>query len=118
MKNPGEFVLSLFNARTVAHVQHLQTNSYARHIALNEFYDGLIPLADSFAEAYQGCFGLIEFKATSYRLEKDPIRFLESIKALVLGARAELADQPSLQNILDEIVNLTSQALYKIGHLS
>ena len=29
-----------------------QTRSYAAHKALNEFYDEIVDLADSFAEAY------------------------------------------------------------------
>ena len=53
------FVGHLFLARDVTHSAHLNTRSYAKHVALNEFYDGIIDLADKFAEAYQGRHGLI-----------------------------------------------------------
>ena len=56
-----ELILSCFHARTVAHLLHLTTRSYAAHKALNEFYDEIIDLVDSFAEAYQGEYGLIDF---------------------------------------------------------
>ena len=54
------FVGHLFLARDVTHSAHLNTRSYAKHVALNEFYDGIIDLADKFAEAYQGRHGLIQ----------------------------------------------------------
>jgi hypothetical protein len=53
------FIGNLFLARDVAHSVHLNTRSYAKHVALNGFYTEIIELADSFAEAYQGKYGLI-----------------------------------------------------------
>ena len=116
MKNPGEFVLALFNARTAAHVAHLQTTSFAAHAALNEFYDGIVGLADEFAEAYQGCYGLIEFKGSSFKLEKDPVKMLSSLKDFVAAARSE-CDETALQNIVDGITALIAGTLYKLKHL-
>lgn len=113
MKNPGDFVLALFNARTVAHVLHLQTKSYAQHEALGGFYDGIIGLADSFAEVYQGCYGPIDFKGVSYKLDRDPLKMLEALKSAVASARGE-CQETSLQNILDEISALISSTMYKI----
>ena len=63
----------LFNTRTNAHIAHLQTRSFSAHKALNEFYDGVLDIADSFAEASQGTQGIL----TGYDLGKlwsgDPI---------------------------------------------
>lgn len=111
MKNPGEFVLALFNARTVAHIAHLQTSSYAAHKALNGFYDGIVGMADEFAEVYQGCYGRINFTAASYKLEKDPVKMLTELKATVAKARAE-CEETALQNILDGMTALIAQTLY------
>ena len=55
----ADFVGTLFLARDVTHSVHLNTRSYAKHVALNEFYDAIVDLADKFAEAYQGRHGLI-----------------------------------------------------------
>ena len=55
----ADFVGTLFLARDVAHSVHLNTRSYAKHVALNEFYDSIVDLADKFAEAYQGRHGMI-----------------------------------------------------------
>lgn len=35
----GEFIMRLFHSRTVAHVLHLKTRSYAAHKALQKFYE-------------------------------------------------------------------------------
>jgi DNA-binding ferritin-like protein len=48
-----------FEARTKAHIAHLQTRSYAAHKALNEYYDGIVDIADSLAEAFQGREGIL-----------------------------------------------------------
>lgn len=117
MKNPGDFILTLFNARTVAHVLHLQTTSYAKHQALGNFYDNVVFLADKFAESYQGCYGIIEFKGASYKLEKDPLKMLTDLKAVVAAAHAECSET-HLQNILDEISALISSTMYKIKNLA
>ena len=55
----ADFVGTLFLARDVAHSVHLGTRSFSKHMALNEFYDNIVDLADKFAEAYQGRHGLI-----------------------------------------------------------
>ena len=55
----ADFVGALFLARDVAHSVHLNTRSYAKHMALNEFYDNIVDLTDKFAETYQGRHGLI-----------------------------------------------------------
>ena len=53
------FIGRLFLSRDVAHSVHLNTRSFSKHSALNEFYDSIVDLADKFAEAYQGRHGLI-----------------------------------------------------------
>ena len=53
------FLGHLFLARDVSHSVHLNTRSYAKHKALNKFYEGIVSAADDFAEAYQGRYGLI-----------------------------------------------------------
>ena len=41
----------LFNARTNAHIAHLQTRSFAQHKALDEFYNGILDIADRFCRS-------------------------------------------------------------------
>ena len=54
----GEFVGMLFLARDIAHRIHLKTLSFAEHKTLNEFYEAIVPLADDFAQQYQGRYAI------------------------------------------------------------
>ena len=38
----GELIIKLLHARTNAHILHLGTTSYAKHKALNDFYDEIV----------------------------------------------------------------------------
>lgn len=122
MKNVGEFILNLFNARTAAHVAHLSVSgpgSYAAHKALGEFYEGIVDVADRFAEGYIGCEGeLIKFAGSNYKVEKDPIKLIKDTKEKIVAARAECGEYPFLQQILDDGVELCSTTLYKLKFLS
>ena len=56
----GTIIGILFMSRTYSHIAHLKTGSYAKHKALNEFYDSVIDIADSLAEASQGLYGKLD----------------------------------------------------------
>lgn len=118
--NTREFIGHLFLARDVAHSVHLATDSYAQHVALNAFYDGIIDLADKFAEAYQGRHGLIGPIALQ-RAEKNSeiIEFLEDSLKSIEDNRDKFCDKDdtAMQNIVDEIVALYLSTLYKLRHL-
>ena len=120
MKAPGELVLTLLNARTAAHIAHLSVSgagAYAAHVALAEFYEGISKVADRFAEAYMGCYGeQIKFTGSSFKLEKDPLRMLDNLKALLWVARGE-CDKPYLQQIIDDGLELIGSTSYKLKFL-
>ena len=117
----ADFIGTLFLARDVAHSTHLNTRSYAKHKALNEFYDGIVDLADSFAEAYQGRHGLIgPISLMSAKKTGNVLEFLEDSLADIEKMRYEVCDKSdtALQNIIDEIVGLYLSTLYKIRFLA
>ena len=114
----GEFLLICFHARTNAHVLHLQTRSYAAHKALNEFYDEIVELADSFAEAYIGSYGLIEFPETPYEPHTDALKLLDEMDEVAESAREALTTGDThLMSILDEIAALVASTRYKLRFL-
>ena len=114
----GEFLLICFHARTNAHVLHLQTRSYAAHKALNEFYDEIVDLADSVAEAYIGSYGLIEFSDTPYEPHTDALKLLDELDDSIDGVRDTLnKGDTHPMNILDEIAALVASTRYKLRFL-
>lgn len=114
----GEFLLICFHARTNAHVLHLQTRSYTAHKALNEFYDEIVDLADSFAEAYIGSYGLIEFPETPYEPHTDALKLLDEMDEVAESAREALTKGDThLLSTLDEITALVASTRYKLRFL-
>ena len=121
MSAAADLIGTLFLARDVTHSVHLNTRSYAKHVALNTFYDEIIDLADSFAEAYQGRYGLIgPISLMSSKKTSNVVQFLEASLADVEEMRYKVCkkEETALQNIVDEIVGLYLSTLYKLKFLS
>ena len=107
----------MFAGRTVTHIQHLKTKSYAEHKALNEFYDGIVDLADDLAEATQGQYELLDIPFVNLTVSKDSVAFLK-------GQLAELdkimagVDEDYLMSIYQEVQKLYRSTIYKLVNLS
>ena len=117
----ADFVGTLFLARDVAHSTHLNTRSFSKHSALNEFYDEVIELADKFAEAYQGKYGLIgPISLMSAKKTNNIVEFLEGQVDELEEMRYKVVDKDCtpLQNIIDEIFGLYYSTLYKLKFLA
>lgn len=118
---PADFVGMLFLARDVTHSVHLNTRSYAKHVALQGFYEGVVGLADDFAEAYQGRHGLIgPITLMSAKKTTNIVEFLQDQLAEIEANRYKFCDkeETSIQNIIDEIVALYLSTLYKLRFLA
>jgi hypothetical protein len=111
-------VMQLFHARTNAHVLHLRTRSYAAHIALNEFYDNIVELTDTLAEATQGRYGILDYPDLPYKPESDPIQMIRGLRRYIDENRMAMCDHSELQNLIDEIVAQADSTLYKLENLS
>ncbi len=119
--NAADFVGLLFLARDVTHSVHLNTRSYSKHVALNTFYDEIIDRADAFAEAYQGRHGLIgPITLHSAKKTNNVIEFLEDSLKQIEDCRYEICDKSdsSLQQLIDNIVELYLTTLYKLRFLA
>lgn len=117
----ADFIGTLFLARDVAHSVHLNTRSFAKHKALQKFYEGVVDLADTYAEAYQGRHGLIgPISLMSAKKTSNIVDFLEDQLAEIEKNRYVFCDkdETALQNIIDEIVALYLGALYKLKFLA
>ena len=116
-----DFLGLLFLARDVAHSVHLNTRSYSKHVALNIFYDRIIGAADDFAEAYQGRHGLMgPITLHSAKKTANIIEFLEDSLKEIEDCRYEVADKSdsSLQQLIDNIIEIYLRTLYKLRFLT
>ena len=115
-----KLIALLFLSRDMAHRAHLKTTSYAQHVALNAFYDEVIDLADSLAEAYQGRHGLLkDVPLLGSKQTGDITKTLRMHLKEVEGMRYSACDKDDspLQNIIDEICGLYLSTLYKLENL-
>jgi hypothetical protein len=114
----GALMMELMHVRTNAHLLHLKTRSYSAHMALGSFYDDLVDLIDSLAEAYQGRYGIINYPDVPFKQEADAIMMLKTIRRYIDDNRMGMVPDSELQNILDEILALMDSTLYKLEFLS
>ncbi len=119
--NAAQLIGLLFLGRNVAHSVHLSTRSFSKHMALNTFYDEIIDRADAFAEAYQGRHGLIgPIAIPASKKTANIIEFLQEQLDEIEKGRYEVVDKAdsSLQQLIDNIVELYLSTLYKLRFLA
>ena len=115
---PRDFFGKLFQIRDEVHLAHLGTKSYAQHIALGDFYDGILDLTDSIIEQYQGKYGLIDIKIPEAKKPSDACECIKSLAKLTDGGSVyNMFKETWIQNKLDEISSLCYQTLYKLENL-
>ena len=113
-ESAAAFVSVLFHSATVTHFMHLQTKSFAQHMALGEYYDAIVELADKWAEAFQGRYDIITNYPKDFHLATDPVKYLTQIKDFVDSIRKVLPHDSQLQNIIDETCELIDSTIYKL----
>lgn len=119
MEQVAAFIGTLMQSRNQAHIYHLQTQSFAAHMALQGYYDGIIPLIDAFVESYQGMYGILRgYKMLGTIKEDDSaITYFEGLCKYVDGVRKTLPQDSYLQNQVDTIVELINSTKYKLKFL-
>ena len=119
----NEYVGTLMQSRNQTHIYHLQTTSYAKHIALQEYYEGIIDLIDGLVEAYQGKYEIIkDYKMIGtlddMETEEDIVNYIEKIARYCELKREKLPQDNFLTNIYDDIDVLLRSTKYKLSQLS
>lgn len=117
-KVAAELVARCLELHEQAEFQHLQARdgSYAMHKALEEYADSIKDLADTFAESYQGVYGLIK-KFPEVECEEGPfLTQLQAFRKWIMENRDDIgsSDDSELQNAIDEIVTLGNRIMYKL----
>jgi hypothetical protein len=119
MEPIAKFLGTLMSSRTQAHVFHLQTPSFAAHKALNEYYDDIVDLIDSYAEMAQGRYGIIRGYVMSNQIFEDDsgLKYFAGLQKFVDEIRTQLPQDGELNNTVDEISGLISSTVYKLKFL-
>jgi DNA-binding ferritin-like protein len=114
----NDLVANVFAIRNAAHLAHWATNSYAQHMALDDFYNGVIEKLDTIVEAYQGYFGLIG-KVDQITCEPDNIADqIADMAQLIARERSNIANgTPAIENLIDELTETFFKTFYKLCNL-
>lgn len=116
----GAFFGKLLESVTVTHILHLQVQgpgSFARHMALEAFYNEIGDLTDQIIEEYQGCYDLVTDYARTVEVPDDALGYIEELYDFVQEHRFEVSDETHIQNRIDEICGLISRTKYKLRFL-
>lgn len=116
MSAVSNFIVTLMNSRNQTHMYHLMTTSYAEHKALEKYYEGIVPLLDSYAEAYMGTANArVTPRALNVRFKKDPKGMKQYFKDLQARIKKlKLPKESNLKSIQDDIEVLIKSTLYKL----
>lgn len=112
-----ELVMDLLHSSIITHIMHWQTESYAAHIALGEFYSEMPDLVDAVVEAYQGKNNVILRKfpveMESYE-DMQPLAYMEYLSQKMTENRSLFGPDPEIQNLVDAIADLIDTTIYKL----
>lgn len=111
----------LFGSQIQTHIFHLQTKSFAEHMALGHYYEEVEGLIDGIVESYQGVYGIIPSYSIpaveSYSSKAQLLKYFGGLKESVEMARTSV-DDSYLQNQIDTVIELIASTKYKIEFLS
>lgn len=112
-----ELVMDLLHSSIVAQIMHWQTESYAAHKALGDFYETMPGMLDSLIEAYQGKNNIIlaKFPMGEETYEgMAPLAYMEKLLKEMDEGRALFGTDPEVQNLVDNVAGLIDSTIYKL----
>lgn len=116
----SDYAMCLLHGVTAAHVHHWNTESYAQHQALGEFYEKLSDLADTFVEATLLEKGKIISSEKALFLGENGLELVRYVYAETYKYRHApgFTQLSEVQNIVDEIAALCRHTEFLLNRLS
>lgn len=113
---------TLLQSRNQAQIYHWQTKglgSGQAHLALQAYYEGIIPLVDELVESYQGKYGILQGYKMAGTLREDGAHamYFEGLCRFMTSIKPSLPQDTYLQNQYDEIETLIQTTKYKLVNL-
>lgn len=113
-----QLISRVFYARNVAHWHHWRTKSYAQHVALGSFYDGVIDALDALVEAKQGADDLVGDIPTPKNQQGSVVETLRADAEWIEKNHEDICGgNRALGNLLDNITGLYLSTIYKLENL-
>ena len=116
----GEFFGTLQQSVVKTWREHLKTNKYSSHMALDEFYKEMPEKVDAFIESYMGKYGKVEGYQNVMVEDMDAVRYLETLRNFVKCGSEKFINKEDteLLSCIDDILNQIDSTLYKLKELN
>ena len=106
MEEIVKLISTLLNSRQQAQVYHWQAvgeGSNAVHLALNAYYDEIIPLVDGLVESVQGRNGILMGYQLNFTVREDnkPLIYFQALVKYVETIRERVPQDSYIQNQRD-----------------
>lgn len=109
----NELIGRVFAARNRAHTEHWKTTSYAAHMALGAFYDGVIDALDALVENYQGLYGSVTPETSSTAPGGDIPGYLQDEADWIESHRDEISNgSDCIGNLVDALTACYTKTIY------
>lgn len=105
----------LFSMRDEVHLLHLNSKSFAEHVALNDYYEALLDNIDTLIETKQSD-GLANITIPQTKISCDSITCVSGFRDYLESIRI-LFPSSYQQQILDNFAEITNKTLYKLKFL-
>jgi DNA-binding ferritin-like protein len=119
-----ELVSRTFAIRNAAHLAHWRAKgagSFAKHMALGDFYDDIIEKVDHIVEAHQACSGELigPVKLAAQDTRRDILAAITEDYDWATAHREDIADgNPSIENMIDDLCGTYQKVIYKLTFLA
>jgi len=113
----SEFFARCRALATTTHFAHLSTDSFSEHSALTTFYVEIVETVDKFCEAYIGLYGKFISLPPIAAEMKIAVDAIIEFRDWISKNRGLITDDTSMQNIIDESVELCNTTIYKLQKL-
>ena len=119
-----KLISTLLESRTQAHIFHWQTKgpgSFAAHMALQSYYDGIVNLVDGLVESYQGKNGISvgytsPEKFADLSTNANALKYFKALAIYVEKIHRKF-EETWIQNQIDTISELIYSTIYKLENL-
>ena len=100
--------------------KHLRTAKYAKHIALNDFYEDMPEKVDALIEAWMGANGrkIKGFENILQSANMNTLTYLKELKKITKQGYELMGENEELVSLLDDIMELINSTLYKVKELN
>lgn len=100
--------------------KHLRTAKYAKHIALNEFYEEMPEKVDALIEAWMGANGrkIKGYENILQSANMNTLTYLKELKKVAKQGYELMGGEKDLEALLDDVVELINSTLYKVKELN